>query len=105
MSGKKMGSGKVTFDFLFEKRIHPNKRIFLEILRNVFQWNTFLLPGDSCVPFELKFSCLRQGTSSINQGAEQSSLIIFSSCFSMLLFLLPFWGNYLVLVSVCFFLF
>lgn len=72
MSGKKMGSGKVTIDFLFEKRIHSNKRIFWEIFRNVFQWDTFLIPGDSCVPFELKFSCLMQGTSSINQGAEHS---------------------------------
>lgn len=72
MLRKKMGYGKVTFDFLFEKRIHSNTRIFLEIFRNVFQWDAFLLPGDSGVPLEPTFSCLMQGTSSISQGAAQS---------------------------------
>lgn len=90
MSGKKMGSCKGTFDFLFEKQILPNKRVFLEIFKNVFQWDTFSFPGDSMhfimmlydkalvtelvfyVSFELNFFCLTQGTSVINQGAKQS---------------------------------
>lgn len=48
MSGKGMDSCKGTFDFLFQKQILPNKKIFFEIFRNVFQWDTFLLPGNAC---------------------------------------------------------
>lgn len=66
-----MSSCKGPFDFLFEKQILPDKRVFFEMFRNVFQQHAFFLPGDSvcfimmlcdkvlvkelvfCAPFEL----------------------------------------------------
>lgn len=77
------------FDFLFEKQFLPNKRVFFEIFKNVFPWDTFFLLGDSMcfirccdkalmedrfsvTHLNLFFQAYIRNQCAINQGTEQS---------------------------------